>query len=387
MGYGFAITRGDKNEKLADGLMKAVAEIRVEETLSGPASFAVRFEEDICEGMPATLSAKEIMPGEMLAVLVPDENDQATCLVRGPITKVKASAVTGGPGSWVETHGLDRRIEMDRKSIDASWTGPGTDIATKVLEDYKFKPDVLADQSVQFSEKTKTFNQCFPDLKLMDALAKQLAYEFWLTYETEAKGAGYKITETARFRPSPDFKAPKGAAPSIEMINGKGAAKVLKLDVPAGKCRNISTFDLEVDVERATLALIAGIDGRTGKKEEKKETDKCECVDKGADTKVEEFGKVARTMRIVGAGSAEERGGAAKALLAAEAWFITAKASTSVRLLPGLLRPHDIVRVEGHGFAHSGNYQVSKVVHVINAWGHLMDLTLRRNVLPSPSHV
>ena len=34
------------------------------------------------------------------------------------------------------------------------------------------------------------------------------------------------------------------------MINGGGHSKVLKLDVPAGKCRNISTFDLEVDVER-----------------------------------------------------------------------------------------------------------------------------------------
>jgi len=387
MGYGFLITRGAGNVKLADDLMKAVVEVRVEESLSGPNSFAVRFEEDICEGKPATLSAKELMPGELLAVLVPDENDSTTCLVRGPITKVKASAVTGGPGSWVETHGLDRRVEMDRKSVDGSWEGRGTDIATGVLEEYRFKPDVLPDPRLKFDKKTKTLNQCFPDLKLLDALAKELAYELWLTYEAKAEGEGYRISETAHFRPSPDFKAAKGAVPSIEMINGGGAAKVLKLDVPAGKCRNISTFDLEVDVDRATLALVAGIDARTGKKDEKKETDKCECVEKDGKTIDQKFGKATRTVRIIGAGSAEEGSGAAKALLAAEAWFITAKASTSVRLLPGVLRPHDIVRVEGHGFAHSGNYQVAKVLHVINAWGHLMDLTLRRNVLPSTSHV
>jgi len=387
MGYGFLVTRGDKNEALAKGLMENVQEIRVEETLSGPSSFAVRFVEDICEGKPATLTAKALMPGEMLAVLVPGEHDKSVCLVRGPITKVKASAVTGGPGSWVETHGLDRRVEMDRQSVEATWTGPGTDIAAKILQDHKFEPKVLADQTLQFSEKTKTLNQSFPDLKLMDALAKDLGYEFWLSYDASAEGPGYKITETAHFRPSPDFKAAKGAAPSIEMINGGGVAKVLKLDVPGGKCRNISAFDLEVDVERATLALIAGIDGRTGKKDDKQETDKSEPVEKGAKAKPETFGKVTRTMRVIGAGSAEERSGAAKALLAAEAWFVTAKASTSARLLPGILRPHDIVRVEGRGFAHSGNYQVAKVVHVINGWGHLMDLTLRRNVLPSPSHV
>ena len=387
MGFGFLIARGDRNETLADDLMKSVQEIRVEESLSAPTSFAIRFEEDICDGKPATLSTKELMPGVMLAVLVPDENDKPVCLVRGPITKVKASAVTGGAGSWVQTDGLDRRIEMDRKSVEAKWTGPGTQIAAKVLADHKFEADVLQDQKPAYDDKTKTLNQNYADLKLIDALAKELGYEFWLSYAARAEGARYNIVETAHFRPSPDFKAKDGAAPSIEMINGGDSAKVLKLDVPAGKCRNISTFDLEVDVERATLALIAGVDGRTGKKDEKEEKAKGEPVDKGSFGPAETFGQVTRSVRVTGAGSAEERSGVAKALLASEAWFVTAKASTSVRLLPGILRPHDIVRVDGHGFAHSGNYQVAKVIHVINSWGHLMDLTLRRNVLPRPSHV
>jgi hypothetical protein len=68
-------------------------------------------------------------------------------------------------------------------------------------------------------------------------------------------------------------------------------------------------------------------------------------------------------------------------VLAVQAWFVTATASTSAHLLPGVLQVHDLVRVEGHSFRHAGRYQVSKVVHVVNTWGHLMDLTLRRNAL------
>jgi len=87
------------------------------------------------------------------------------------------------------------------------------------------------------------------------------------------------------------------------------------------------------------------------------------------------------------AGSSAEQTSQAQATLADEGWFVTAAASTSAHLLPGVVQSHDIVAVEGNGFRHSGRYHVSKVVHVVNAWGHLMDLTLRRNALPSAPHV
>ncbi|MBV8686504.1 MAG: hypothetical protein JOZ90_04190 [Alphaproteobacteria bacterium] len=388
---GFVIAHTAANTPLDTTLADAVAEIRVEQELSKATKYAVRFEEDICQGRPTALSAQSLQPGEILAVLVKDEHDQSVCLVRGPITKLKSSSVLGGPGSWLEVHGEDRRIEMDRTAVTSAWAGTATNIVSAILQNHHFALDVRDSDAITFEDGTRSLNQSSPDLRVVNDLARRLNYEFWITYTVAARAsttANFDITETAAFKPSPDYGGPGGVefpspAPTLDMLTGTGE-KVLRLNVPEGQCRNIRSFDLDVDVEKATAALIHGINDRSGEDDEHEAAVEQPPVDpegQEAQATLARF-HVTRTINHPGAGSAEDRGADASATLASESWFITARASTSAHLFPGVVQAHEIVRVEGTGFVHSGRYQVSKVLHVVNAWGHLMDLTLRRNALP-----
>jgi hypothetical protein len=402
MAYGFTVTSGDDNQPLSKDLLEAIAEVRVEQDLSKSAKFGIRFEDDLCKGNPKALSASALKPGTMIAVLVPDESDPTkkskplVCLVRGPITKLKSSAVLGGPGSWLEVHGEDRRILMDRESKTATWTGKASEIADGIFSTYKFDGKSKQSDAVEFTAK-KSLNQSSADLKVIEDLARQLGYEFWLTYQVSGSGDSYSISETAKFEPSPDYPAGGGggllgaaasglaaaaSAMGIDQLTDK-PAKTLKLSIADKDCSNLTAFDLDVDVERATAAMLDGIDDKSGKADDHEAKDDQPKVDPKASDDVKTFQSGAvRTIKASGAGSAADRASEAKATVTDDSWFITATASTSVFKLPGILQPHDIVAVEGTGFLHSGKYQVSKALHVINGWGHLMDLTLRRNALP-----
>lgn len=389
MAAGFVIASGAGNLALEAGLSDLVAEIRVEQELSKATRYAVRFEEDLCDGQPKALSATALRAGEMISILVPDEEKGETvCLVRGPITKVKSSSVLGGPGSWLEVHGEDRRIEMDRATVTAKWTGRATDVASAVLALHDYLPEAKASDALVFDE-ARSLNQSATDLGLVNDLARRLGYEFWVSYTVEP-GAGataFMIIESALFQPSPDYGggAMPAGPPTLDQLIGGEDEPVLRLNVADDRCRNISAFNIDIDVEKATAALLAGVDDRSGSEDDDAPTSPRPTVDDEAQSTLSIY-SVGRTINPAGAGSAAERATETQAMLAEEGWFVTATASTSAHLLRRVLQPHALVRVEGSGFAHSGRYQVAKVLHVITAWGHLMDLTLRRNALPEAAN-
>jgi len=391
MSYGFKVTSDDK--ALGSDLLEAIAEIRIEQELSKATKFAIRFEDDLCNGKPKALSDAALKPRAIISVLVPDELDpthkKMLCLIRGPVTKRKSSVVLGGPASWLEIHGEDRRVEMDRQTNAATWTGKAPSIAQAILNPYNFdKLDIKSNSAVEYTEK-KSLNQSSTDLKVIENLARQLGYEFWITYDVDGSG---KITETAHFKPSPDFGSSAGlgdigaavaaaaSALGIDKLT-QSSEKVLKLSIADKDCANVTAFDIDFDAERVTGMVLDGIDDKSGDADEHKAEDKQSSVDPKATADIKKFADgVVR--KAAGAGSSEDRASEANATVSDEAWFITATASASAFKLPGVVQHHDIVSVEGTGFIYSGKYQVSKVVHVINGWGHLMDMTLRRNALP-----
>jgi hypothetical protein len=389
MGFGYTVTSGSDNKPLSEDLMRWVAEVRVEQDLSKPTAYAVRFEEDLCEGEPATLKANEVQPGEVLSVIVQTEDDKKICLVRGPVTKIKSSAVTGGPGSWLEVHGEDRRVEMDREAVQAAWEGKGSDIVESILGRYSFEADTCETEIV-YDKKKKTLNQSGSDLKFVEDLARRNGFEFWITYDVEAPGglpglgpSGSWRSEPAHFKPSPPRPSgsPLSLPVSLDSLLASPDTPALRIHVPADECPNVTAFKLDVDVERATAAAIVVLDEASGKVEESEASDKQPESDPGS-LKLADIKGVTRTIIQPGAGDAAEQQIEHEAVLTDEGWFVTATASTSSHMLPGVAAAHDIVKVEGIGLMHTGNYQVSKVTHVINFWGHLMDLMLRRNALP-----
>jgi hypothetical protein len=139
MGFGAIIASGENNTLLRGDLVDGITEVRVEQFLDEPTRFAIRFQEDLSGGEPVIMKAPELQCRQKITIAV-KVGDEIKCLVRGPITDVKCSVMLGGPGSWFEIHGQDRRIEMDRECKRRSWFGLESEVAARILKDeYKFR--------------------------------------------------------------------------------------------------------------------------------------------------------------------------------------------------------------------------------------------------------
>src|SRR5262245_50811979 len=154
MGFGAIIASGEKNELLRDDLVDCLIEVRVEQSLDEPARFAVRFQEDISNGEPMIMKAPELQCEQMITIAV-QVGDAIKCLVRGPITEVKCSAKLGGPGSWYEARGQDRRIELDRECFRRAWTGRASEAAQAILSQKFDRADVQETRILYGGQRVK----------------------------------------------------------------------------------------------------------------------------------------------------------------------------------------------------------------------------------------
>jgi hypothetical protein len=383
MGFGAVITSGKSNTPLGDDLLKWLVELRVEQELSAPTRFAIRFEDDTCEGTFQVMNAEEIKPNSVISVLAPSGNkpppahNELACLVRGPVTQVKFSVMLGVAGSWVEIHGEDRRVEMDRLCVQAAWRGLASHAAFEILHTYGFRPDVEQTKKL-YSDNDHTLNQRGTDLAFIERIARENAYELWVEYSvsgsTPGSGAPIGIDETARLRASP----PRDAGPSPPILLAPPDAPLLRVNVPPDQCPNVTSFQIDTDAERANLASGVAINPRTGQLERTKVTDPQPGLDSGPTLK--QIDDVTRTICVTSAGGADELQVKQEAALVEAGWFVEATASTTVNMLGAVLKPHDVVSVEGIGGELSGPYQVTSVTHVINAADHFMDISLRSNI-------
>jgi hypothetical protein len=377
VGFGAVITSGVANTPLGDDLLQFLVEARVEQELSDPTRFAIRFEEDNCEGEPAMLGAAQIKPNTILAILAPSGNSLA-CLARGPVTRVKYSAAIGVAGSSLEVYGEDRRVELDRACVRAAWQGLASTAATQILSAYGFVPDVQPTTRL-YADTDHTLNQSgVTDLEFLEDIARQYGYELWIEYEVAppapVPNAPITIIETALLQASP----PRGATPATPLLLAPPGTPALKVNVPADQCPTVTAFDVDTDSERPNTADGAAVDPRSGNLDRTQATDPQPGVGDGP--RLVEIDGVKRTLCITSPGGADELQGRQEAALAEIGWFVNASASTTAHMLGAVLKPHDVVSVEGIGASLSGPYQVSAVTHVINAADHFMDLQLRSNV-------
>ena len=376
MGFGAIITSEDQNTPLSDDLLKWLVEARVEQELSAPTRFAIRFEDDTCEGSLQVLKAKEIKPNTVMAILAPDGNKLA-CLVRGRVTQVRFAVMLGVAGSWVEIRGEDRRIEMDRNCVHKAWRGLASDAANTILNDYHFTPDVEATKKL-YSDREHTLNQRDTDLAFLERVARENGYEFWIEYgvkdSASTPGAPIGIDETAKLRASP----PRDAAPVPPILLALPGAPSLHVNVPPDQCPNVTSFQVDTDVERASLASGAAINPCTGKLEKTQVVNPQPGLDNGPT--LSGIDDVKRGLSITTAGGVDELQPKQEAALVEAGWFVEATASTTAHMLGALVNPHEVVPVEGVGAELSGPYQVTAVTHVINAADHFMDISLRSNI-------
>ncbi len=362
--------------KIDEGVTADLSEIEVTEAVRGETTFRIRFAIDICGPDIQLLSDERLLPGKdrELAVLVNVDGD-TSCLVNGIITDRKADLKEGGPGSSLEIAGKDRRVLMGRNA-DEKPANRGTVglIVIPILARYHFIPDVEQGDTTLYSDFTNSLNQVHSDLELVTKLAADHGYEFWIDYEVAAGfGPVVKIVEKAHFKTSP----PRGVGPTLsrftlaalekdpvlKMNTGDGQSTLLAFSSErASETPNQSGNVSRVDIDSASLERTS-VDGPT--------------LNPLGDKPPAPTNK----RQIISAGNAQEARRRQEAALNDAAWTIKANAETTVHAFGKLLRPHNIVKVEGTGKIDDGDYFVWSVTHHIDPADHKMRCELRRNAI------
>lgn len=390
MGFGAIIAFGVKNTPLPEKLTGCITEVRVEQFLDKPTGFAIRFQGDIQRGNPTPEGEPELGCGELITIAVKVGN-KYKCLVRGPITDVESSVMLGGPGSWVQIQGSDRRIELDRVCFQHPWSGLESAAANEILKGkfdevrcQKTKKEYGSTRKVKGESTTETLNQRDTDEAFLSQIARRNNMHFWLEYKCEKldPSGSLKVTEIANLRSSP-------LRPQDEKCVSPGPTKVdtdgdkllsLRVNVEKEGCFNVTTFSLKTNTERPTSFKGTAInmrDVRAVKISDVK--DRQPPVVKGG------LGlgnsSINRELCLVTAGDEQELQCKAESAMTEAGWFVEAKADTTVHMLGGVLVPHDEVKVQGVGTKDQGRYHVKSVTHVINAADHFMEVHLRRNAI------
>jgi hypothetical protein len=386
MGFDLLIASGTANKILGEDLLGCVVEVRVEQTLDAPTKFAVRFLDDIVsddaegglrKGQLMKPQLSELKIGEILTIAVNKDEEEYACLVRGPILETDQQLTQGGPGSWYEVRGLDRRDELSRNFREGAWAGRASDVAGMLLA------PVYPEQSIDHTTEThdqegKHLPQRGSDLEFLTKNAAENGYHFWISYSATAEAlfGTLNVTECANWKASPPLQdSPPGPLPPLPLAS---KPVTIRAHVPQDQCPNTTKFSLSRDGSRPTEVRTTTQNATDG------QTDGVTVTDQAAPLGGEGDGLSAQaparfipprpqgdaqTARLVNAAALREAG-----------FFVKAELSTTRHMLQSVLEPHQVIAVEGLGQA-SGRvpFRVSEVVHVINGMAHFMDAKIETN--------
>jgi hypothetical protein len=357
-------------------VMRWIVEARVEMELSKASRFALRFEEDLCDGDPVVAGRPELQANRLVGIYV-SVRGVPHCLVVGPITRIRSSSMVGGSGSWLEVHGEDRRVEMGRVGIQDVWTGKASAAAETILAGYDFVPDV-EETRIDYADAQHALNQRGTDLAFVEDIARKNNLEFWLSYAASAGPAGISLGEIrANLRASPPRAAAGPPAPPVLRAD---AGLAIDVQPPQGTCVTVTRFDARIDFERPNAAkgFAQAMDAADAQATDTTPPD--DPVNPEAAT-IERIQRESRTMLAPAVTDPVEQELAAQAQLTEAAWFVEVDCSTTLALITVPILPHQIIDVRHAGARLSGPYQVKTATHVINASDHFIDFKLRANGL------
>lgn len=383
MGFGAIITAGEGFRPLGEEVMRWIVEARVEQELSKPTIYAIRFEDDLCEGEPLVARRPELQAGQVLGIFVKN-GDGYECLVHGPITRLRTSSMVGGAGSWVEVRGQDRRVEMDRVGVQATYTGRASAAAERIITAYGYDKDCEQTRK-EYSEGQDALNQRGTDLAFLEDIARKNNLEFWLSYETSGSPDSLRVSTTVNLKSSPTRSAGTGPSlPPLPPVLQAPGGTVLKVQPPPEECASVTRFDAQVDFERpgAARGFAQAVDnGETAEQT----TNPADPPLDGDRSDIVAIDGVQRTALAPPVTDPDEHYLAQEALLTEAAWFVSVDCSTTLEMLGFPPQPHQIVEVKYAGDRLSGPYQVMKATHVVNATDTFVDFKIRANGLRTPA--
>lgn len=348
MGLGITIAvNGSADPELAEA-----SSVEVEERMGETTAYRLHFPLDIAAGDLPLLVDGRLDGGSELSILVPVGND-TVCLVKGPVHGQRVQMKHGGAGSTLVVRGSDTTVVMDRETRSAVWAGvKDSDVATSVLKNYGYTPDVETTAAGHFEAK-HSLVQRGSDLSLVRRLARRNGFLFWVTCDGKGK-------ESAHFKRPP--------------LNGSADAElVINLGSP-----NIEELSIEWDVEHPTsvearqldLNTKGSLDGRVPNTP----------LDPLGDLGLSAITGDVRSTHLSApgddAGDLRARG---EALLIEAGWFVRATCESNLESLGKVVRAHTVVEIRGAGSRHSGKYFVAAVRHTIDATTHKMNMELIRN--------
>ena len=374
MGFGAIITGGDAFTVLED-IMPWIIEARVEMELSKATKFALRFEDDLCEGDPEVARNPALQSNQMIGVFV-RVGEQLHCLVFGPITRIRTSSMVGGTGSWVEVHGEDLRVTMGRVGVQATWTGRASDAALAILGAYNIPGDVEQTTKV-YEDAQNGLSQRATDLAFLEDIARRNVFEFWIDYEpSEVPGTGgISCTYTAHIKSSP----PQPTVPGPPVLVAP-SDYVIDIHPPPDRCVKVTRFDARIDFERPNAARGFAQQAGSGEDVQTPGEEAVEPVTPDTAT-IREIDGVDRQALAPAVTDPDEQQLAERAMLTEAAWFVEVDCSSTLELIDFCVKPHMIVDVQHAGDRLTGAYQVKTATHVINAADHFIDFKLRANGL------
>ena len=348
MGLGIAIEVGGS----ADADLANATWVEVTERMGEMTTYRIRYDFDVSEGDFPMLTDSRTDPGSELTIIEP-VNGRHNCLVRGPVASQHIHLAHGSAGSWVEVHGADNSIRMDRESKAAIWSDiSDSDAVNSILSSYGFVPDI-APTDAQHMETKHTLVQRDTDLQFVRRQARRNGFLFWITCDAEGN-------ETAHFK-RPQLEGNDGPELIVNLVNN-----------------NLQWFDLDWDVEKPTSATATDVDlsdasGLDGS------VNKSPLNPLGAQSLADIVTDTRSLHLVTPSDSAGDLQSRSEGALIEAGWFIRGRCQTTLSALQNLVRAHTVVQVSGLGSRHSGKYFVAAVKHTIDQSEHRMDIELVRN--------
>lgn len=392
----------------------AITEIRVEQHLNKQTTFAIRFQEDF-DDKQAVDDAKDLFSkSQGIAICVADGEPpesggplpaDLTCLVRGQIENSEFDISVGGSGSWFEIRGQDVRTLINRCNVPSQENGDTKTIIEALVKPISTNAPIVGEGIKAYEKDKISFNYRGTDLEAVYDLTKKSAYCFWLEYEVgraskyPLRDPSFSVKATVHVEASPKrytSQWPPSAEgfDGLQLLPGEKAHKFSILG-DEDNCETVVSFSVSSDNEAPSSATSYNQNlahATQGVTEDAKALDAAQNPDEDVTTKGGTDGESPgparedgdRCVTVGTSGEGDISPWLAFAAATEASWYIRADALTTAHMLQGIVKPHDIIEVDGGGCGVAGLYQATDVTHVINAAGHWMQVKLRSNSKNQP---
>jgi hypothetical protein len=337
---------------LPDPTMPVPLSVQVIEELNQPTTYRLRYEFSSESGDYPLLSDSHLEPESDLAVMVMVDM-VPKFLVAGPVMRQELTVVNGGSGAKLEVVGADRSIAMDREDKAKVWSNVTDSLAVMaVLAEHQLVPDVSMTSTLH-TEFKHSLVQRETDLRFVRRLARRNGFWFWITSEAPM----VNVAHFKRFAPS--------GSPDVEFKLNSDKANVDQVAI-----RWDTEYPAAAKLKQVDLLSKSVIDGSVPR------SPLSGLADKGLGDIVKETRSAHIVVPVDDAGDLTAR---AEALLIDHGWIVSAELTVRLSVLKTLVRAHTLAALSGIGKRHSGKYVVSRVVHDIDPFDHVMTVGLIRN--------